>query len=113
MATLGLKGIWGIEQLDKIGIATWKLGLILIGTTPVVSYILTKLLSVMEPNPIFGPMSQQAITGLTFGVVFTNAVIVVMLLALARAIEVDDPSIPLRAGSLRCIQQNRVHIGSY
>ena len=70
-------------------IATWKLGLILIGTTPVVSYILTKLLSGMEPNPIFGPMSQQAITGLTFGVVFTNALMVVMLLALARAIEVD------------------------
>ena len=26
MATVGPKGIWGLEQLDKTGIATWKLG---------------------------------------------------------------------------------------
>jgi hypothetical protein len=26
MATAGLKGIWGLEQLDKTGIATWVLG---------------------------------------------------------------------------------------
>jgi hypothetical protein len=89
VVTVGLKGIWGMEQLDKTGIATWKLGLILMGTTPVVSYILIKLLIGMEPNPIFGPMSQQAITGLTFGIVFVSAVMVVTLLALARAIEVD------------------------
>lgn len=31
MATVGLKGIWGLEQLDKTGLATWKLGLILMG----------------------------------------------------------------------------------
>jgi hypothetical protein len=89
MATVGLKGIWGLEQLDKTGLATWKLGLILMGAAGVVSYILSKVLIGMEPNPIFGPMSQQAITGLTFGTVFRDTVMVVMLLALARAIEVD------------------------
>jgi hypothetical protein len=26
MATAGLKGIWGLEQLDKTGITTWVLG---------------------------------------------------------------------------------------
>ena len=29
MATVGLKGIWGLEQLDRTGIATWKLGVLL------------------------------------------------------------------------------------
>ena len=31
MATIGLKGIWGLEQLDRTGIATWKLGVLLMG----------------------------------------------------------------------------------
>ena len=31
MATIGLKGIWGLEQLDRTGIATWKLGILLMG----------------------------------------------------------------------------------
>ena len=35
MATVGLKGLWGLEQLDKTGIATWKLGLILMGAAGV------------------------------------------------------------------------------
>lgn len=25
MATVGLKGLWGFEQLDKSAISTWKL----------------------------------------------------------------------------------------
>ena len=33
MATVGLKGIWGLEQLDRTGIATWKLGVLLIGAS--------------------------------------------------------------------------------
>ncbi len=31
MATVGLKGIWGLEQLDRTGVATWKLGAWLMG----------------------------------------------------------------------------------
>ncbi|HIG43346.1 MAG: hypothetical protein ABGY96_22235 [bacterium] len=29
MATVGLTGIWALEQLDKTGLTTWKLGLML------------------------------------------------------------------------------------
>jgi hypothetical protein len=38
VATVGLKGIWGMEQLDKTGLATWKLGLILMGVAAPVCY---------------------------------------------------------------------------
>ncbi|MFT7547910.1 MAG: hypothetical protein ACI9VI_001751 [Candidatus Azotimanducaceae bacterium] len=31
MATVGLKGISGLAQLDKTGIAMWKLSLMLVG----------------------------------------------------------------------------------
>jgi hypothetical protein len=95
MATVGLKGIWGLEQLDKTGLATWKLGLMLMGVAAPVGYILTKLLSGMEPNPVFGPKSLQVLTGETFGLVFIPAGIVVILLALARAVEMDLKALAL------------------
>ena len=95
VATLGLKGLWGLEQLDKTGIATWKLGLILMGTTPVVGYILTKLLIGMEPNPIFGPAPPEALTAQAFAWVFGQTGTVVILLALARSVEMDLKALSL------------------
>ncbi|MFT7043669.1 MAG: hypothetical protein ACJAW7_002431 [Candidatus Azotimanducaceae bacterium] len=95
MATEGLKGIWGFEQLDKTGIATWKLGLILMGTTPVVSYILMKLLSEIEPNPVYGPISPEALITQAFGWVFGPTGAVVGSLALARSLEKDLKALAL------------------
>jgi len=89
MATAGLKGIWGLEQLDKTGLATWKLGLILMGAAGVVSYILVTLIIGMNPNPVFGPLSPEAITAATLVTLFGMAGLVVMCLALARSIESD------------------------
>jgi len=95
MATVGLKGIWGLEQLDKTGIATWKLGLILMGAAAVISYVLTKLLIGMEPNPIIGPLPPQFITAMTFGIVFFAAGGSAILLALARAVEIGLKALAL------------------
>ncbi|MFT4826137.1 MAG: hypothetical protein ACI9J0_004080, partial [Cryomorphaceae bacterium] len=92
MATVGLKGIWGLEQLDKTGIATWKLGLILMGGAGVVGYVLMKLLIGMEPN---GPMTPQTITAITYGTVIICAGGVVILLALSRAVEMDLKALSL------------------
>lgn len=89
MATVGLKGIWGLEQLDKTGIATWKLGLILMGVAAPVCYVLSTLMIGMESNPIIGPLPQDVITGWTFAMVFIGPTLVIFFLALARAIEVD------------------------
>lgn len=89
VATVGLEGIWGIEQLDKTGLATWKLGLILMGVAAPVCYALSMLMIGMEPNPIIGPLSHKVIIGWTFAMVFQGPVLVVFFLALARAIEVD------------------------
>jgi hypothetical protein len=89
VATVGLKGIWGMEQLDKTGLATWKLGLILMGVAAPVCYALSMLMIAMEPNPIIGPLSQDAITAWTFWMVFIGPAMAVFFLALARAIEVD------------------------
>jgi hypothetical protein len=95
MATVGLKGIWGLEQLDKTGIATWKLGLILMGVAGVVSYILIKLLVEMEPNLVFGPESPDQITATIIGTIFWGTGLVVISLALARAVEMDVKALAL------------------
>jgi hypothetical protein len=95
MATVGLKGIWGLEQLDKTGIATWKLGLILMGVAGVVGYILMTLISGMEPNPVFGPMLPEGIIAQTFGWVFFGAAVILGSLALARSLEKDLEALAL------------------
>ena len=95
VATLGLKGLWGLEQLDRTGIATWKLGLILMGAAGVVSYVLSMLMIGMEPNPVFGLELPDSITAQTFGRVFLGAGILVVSLALARAVEVDLKALAL------------------
>jgi len=93
MATVGLKGLWGLEQLDKTGIATWKLGLILISVAVVISYASTQLMSGMAPNPVFepfvGPIPRRILAVMTFGVAFILVGAIFFILALARTIESD------------------------
>ena len=52
MATLGLKGIWGLEQLERTGIATWKLGVLLIGGGVLVGAILIPILGEVKPDSV-------------------------------------------------------------
>jgi hypothetical protein len=65
------------------------------GVAAVLGYVLAKLLIGMEPNPVQGPMSPDSITAQTFGAVFLLAGVFVMLLGLARAIEVDLKALAL------------------
>ena len=95
LATVGLEGIWGLEQLDKTGLATWKLGVILISAAAVLGYVLAQLLIWMGPSPVFGPMPPGVLTATTFGSVFSLAGLVVILLALARAVEMDLKALAL------------------
>ena len=52
MATAGLKGIWGLEQLDKTGIATWKMAALLMGTTPLIGAMLYLVLGDVDPDSV-------------------------------------------------------------
>ena len=44
MATVGLKGIWGLEQLDRTDIATWKAGIILVGGSVIAAGLINQLM---------------------------------------------------------------------
>ena len=52
MATVGLKGIWGLEQLDRTGIATWKLGILLMGGGALFGAILIPILGEVNPDSV-------------------------------------------------------------
>jgi hypothetical protein len=52
MATAGLKGIWGLEQLDKTGIATWKLGPILLGCGTLLGALLNMVAGDVNPSSL-------------------------------------------------------------
>ena len=52
MATVGLKGIWGLEQLDRTGIATWKLGVMLIGASTTLAILVRPILRDVNTDSI-------------------------------------------------------------
>lgn len=58
METVGLKGIWGYEQLDRTGITTWKLGFMFIAAGTAMGYVFNLAFSGIAPNPVLGAMSQ-------------------------------------------------------
>jgi hypothetical protein len=52
MATVGLKGIWGLEQLDRTGIAIWKLGVMLIGASTALAILVRPILRKVNTDSI-------------------------------------------------------------
>lgn len=85
METVGLKGIWGYEQLDRTGITTWKLGFMFIAAGTAMGYVFNLAFSGIAPNPVLGAMSQ---TPLFFMWVIITG-FVALYLTMARATEGD------------------------
>jgi len=88
MATVGLKSIWGLEQLDRTGIATWKLGVLLIGGGVFLAGILLAIVAKQDQASHLG-LNAEAIEG---GIVFTAAIIGAYLFvtfSFSRATEAD------------------------
>jgi hypothetical protein len=52
METIGLKGIWGLEQLDRAGIPNWRLGLMLIGGCTLIGALLITILPEMNSDSV-------------------------------------------------------------
>ena len=55
MDTIGLKGIWGLEQLDRTRIATWKLGALLMCGSELVAALLIQILGEVDLALIYSP----------------------------------------------------------
>jgi len=96
MATVGLKGIWGLEQLDKTGIATWKLGLMLVGGGVLLGALLTWVLDDVNPNSVLASTFTPTLVSL--GILATFVIMHVnfwLVLALSRTTEADLQLLPL------------------
>ena len=90
MAAMGLKGIWGLEQLDRTGIATWKSGVLLIGASTTLAFLLRPALRDVNTDSIVFeslPTDLYLIAG--FVLVMFVGVCVFLTLALNRSIEDD------------------------
>jgi len=90
METIGLKGIWGLEQLDRTGIATWKLGVLLMGGGTLVGAMLIPTLGEVNPASVlasrFGP---QQIYAILVGPLFAIGLYLFFSLFMARNTEAD------------------------
>ena len=69
MATVGLKGTWGLEQLDKTGIATWKLGFILMGGGALLGILLVLALGDVNPSSVLASTFTPTLVDLSILVV--------------------------------------------
>ncbi len=90
MATLGLKGIWGLEQLDRTGIATWKLGVLLIGASTTLALLVSPILRDVNTDSIVFesfPTDLYLLSG--FVQVLFVGVLVFLTVALSRTTEDD------------------------
>ena len=54
METMGVRGIWGLEQLERTGISTWKCALILITALTAFNYLVLGLEFGVLAAPLFG-----------------------------------------------------------
>jgi len=90
VATVELKGIWGLEQLDNTGIATWKLGLILMGGALLLGEVLIPILGGLNPGsslaPLYTPRVLSVIPG---GFIVSIGVNIAFALFWARNTEAD------------------------
>ncbi len=90
MATVGLKGIWGLEQLDRTGIATWKLGVLLIGASGTLALLVRPILRDVNTDSILLeslPTDVYLVLGFFF--VLSVGVLAFLTVALSRTTEDD------------------------
>ena len=56
METMGVSGIWGLEQLERTGISTWKCGLILLAVAVAFNYLVLGIQSGIVDAFFFGSL---------------------------------------------------------
>jgi hypothetical protein len=96
MAAVGLKGIWGLEQLDKTGIATWKLGLMLMGSGVLLGTFLSVVLGDVNPASVLASTITPTLTIAGFLIIpALTAATLWLILMTSRTIEADLLLLPL------------------
>ncbi len=90
MATVGLKCIWGLEQLDRTVVATWKLGVLLIGASTTLALLVRPILRDVNTDSIVfesAPTDVYLVAGI-FSVLIVG-VCAFLTVALSRTTEDD------------------------
>ena len=88
MAAKGLDGIWGLQQLDRTGLATSTLTLVIIAVATLVGGFAWMVLAGLGPNPVIqNPPEDDGKTG--FGLVVFCGLLLSFLVLLARLFERD------------------------
>lgn len=73
MATIGLKGVWGLEQLDRTGIATWKLGVLLMGGGALIGAMLIPILGGVNSDSVLASLYAPRLVAILLVVVLFGA----------------------------------------
>ena len=90
MVTISLKGIWGLEQLDGTGIATWKLSVLLMGGGALFGAMLIPILGEVNPDSVFvSPSTQRMVPLVLVSFPFLIGFILFWSIVLARTTEND------------------------
>lgn len=101
MAANGLKGIWGLEQLDNTGIATWKSGVLLVGASTTSAFLLQPILrDVNTDSIVFESLPTDLYLASGSALVMLAGVCAFLTLALSRSIEDDLRALVTRESSV-------------
>jgi hypothetical protein len=99
MATVGLQGIWGLEQLDRKGLSNWRLLIIMVLVADFLGLALAYAAGLPHPESPLASYYTAQVTGLTIlFVTGMSGLTLALNIMLARTTEADLRSLPSSEG---------------
>ena len=90
MATKGLEGIWGLEQIDRTDIETWKLSSLVLGATLLLGLLLVTILPPVNHGSMLASFFTPEVVSIIFMFVsFQIGLVIAVIVYLARSTEAD------------------------
>lgn len=104
-ATIGLQGIWGLEQIDRTGIASFKLLILLVIVSDTTGLLLAMVVGPVAEDSVFASYYTERVVWMTLlGMSGTVGLIVALNIWLARTTEADVRTLSSKGGLENCVQ---------
>ena len=105
IASIGLQGIWGLEQLDRPGISSLKLLILLVMLSDAIGLLLAMLVGPVDQDSIFAPYYTERVISLTvLGMSGSIGLTIALNILLARTTEADMRALSAKGGMDDCVQ---------
>lgn len=105
ITSIGLQGIWGLEQLDRPGISSLKLLILLVMVSNAIGFLLAMIVGPVDQDSMFASYYTERVVSLTvLGMSGAIGLTVAINILLARSTEADMRALSAKGGMDDCVQ---------